>query len=469
VSLPDEPGRDGTVGFLLPESPVPSLEAYLAAGGGEGLERARTIGPERTIEELSLARLRGRGGAGFPTSTKWRSVLQGGSGERYAVCNAAEGEPGTFKDRALLRADPYPVIEGLLIAAATVGAVEAFVALKASFTRERERVEAAIAEFAEVGMIEGLRVTVVSGPEEYLFGEEKALLEVIEGNEPLPRWLPPYQHGLFVTAPQLGWAAHEPEQGQPASGAANPTLVNNAETLADVAYIVARGPEWFRSMGTAESPGTVLCTVTGDVQRAGVFEVAMGTPLRHVIDLAGGPPSGRSVRAVFSGVSTAVLTGGQIDTPLTYEALRGVGAGLGSAGFLVYDDTACLLAVAQMVSRFLFVESCGQCPPCKLGTGAITEALDRIAAGGPDDDLGRIAERLRTVTDASRCYLPAQEQAVIASILRAFPEDVADHLEGTCNRRHDPVIPKLVDLAADGTVTYDPDQPRKQPDWTYAV
>jgi NADH-quinone oxidoreductase subunit F len=146
--------------------------------------------------------------------------------------------------------------------------------------------------------------------------------------------------------------------------------------------------------------------------------------------------------------------------------MSAVGSGLGSAGFIVYDDTACLLAVAQMFSRFLFVESCGQCPPCKLGTGAITDALDRLAGGGTEQDLGVISERLRIVTDASRCYLPAEEKALIASILRSFPDDIADHLEGQCRRRHDIVIPKIVDIT-NGTVAYDLDQCRKRPDWTY--
>ena len=318
-------------GFLSADAPVESLDAYFALGGGEGLELARTLGPARTIEQLSLAGLRGRGGAGFPTAAKWRSVASGGPGDRYVVCNAAEGEPGTFKDRTLLRANPYQVIEGLLIAANAVGAREAFVGLKASFGPERERVEVAIAEFAEVGMLEDVRLQVVLGPEEYLFGEEKALLEVIEGNEPLPRWLPPYLHGLFVTAPQMGWAAHEPERGQSPSTTANPTLVNNAETLANVTHILARGPEWFRTMGTPDSPGTVVCTVTGDVGHPGVFEVEMGTPLRLVLDRAGGASSGRSIRAVFPGVSNAVLTADQLDTPLSYEAMmrRRIGSGIG--------------------------------------------------------------------------------------------------------------------------------------------
>jgi NADH-quinone oxidoreductase subunit F len=453
-------------GFLLAPTPVSSLDEYFASGGGEGLELARSLGSTATIEQISQSGLRGRGGAGFPTAAKWRSVRDGGPGDRYVVCNAAEGEPGTFKDRALLRANPYQMIEGLLIAALAMEAREAFVGVKASFGPERQRIETAIAEFAEADMLEGIKVQVVAGPEEYLFGEEKALLEVIEGNEPLPRWLPPYLHGLFVTAPQMGWAAHEPESGQPPSTTANPTLVNNVETLANVTHIIARGPDWFRTMGTTDSPGTIVCTVTGDVGHPGVFEVDMGTPLADVIASAGGPAVGRHVRAVFCGVSNPVLTGDQLETPLTYEAMSAVGSGLGSAGFIVYDDTACLLAVAQMFSRFLFVESCGQCPPCKLGTGAITDALDRLAGGGTEQELGVISERLRIVTDASRCYLPAEEKALIASILRSFPDDIADHLEGQCRRRHDIVIPKIVDIT-NGTVAYDLDQCRKRPDWTY--
>ncbi len=383
------------------------------------------------------------------------------------VCNAAEGEPGTFKDRWLLRTNPYQVLEGLLIAAVALGARTAFIALKASFRRELARVEQAIAEFREADMLEGIEIRVVLGPEEYLFGEEKALLEVIEGNEPLPRWLPPYLHGLFVTAPQMGWSAHEPEPGHVASSDTNPTLVNNVETLANVTHIVARGPDWFRTMGTPESPGTVLCTVIGGCPGSDGGRGRDGDPAgRRPRTTRVVQPAGRSVRAVFSGVSNAVLTGEQLATPVSYEAMVAAGSGLGSAGFIVYDDTACLLQVARILSRFLYVESCGQCPPCKLGTGAITDALDRLGAEGTMRDLAVIQERLPIVTDGSRCYLPAEEQAVVSSILRTFPDDIADHLEGRCPRRHDLPTPKIVDIA-DGVVTYDARLADKNPDWTY--
>jgi NADH:ubiquinone oxidoreductase subunit F (NADH-binding) len=453
---------------LLPETPLGSLAEYLDAGGGAGLVGARHIGPPETIAEIDAAGLRGRGGAGFPAAVKWRSVAAGGPGARYAVANGAEGEPGTFKDRSLMRSNPYAVLEGLLISAEAVGARHAFIALKASFEPELTAIRRALAEIDEAGWLAGIDLTVVTGPEEYLFGEEKALLEVIEGNEPLPRWLPPYLHGLFATAPQLGWQAHDPDAADPGGHSANPTLVNNAETLAQCAWILAHGADAFRGVGTTASPGTLLCTITGDVVRPGVLEVAMGTPLRTVLDACGGPEPGRQIKAVLPGVANAVLGADLLDTPLSYEAMEAVGSGLGAGGFIVYDDRTCMVEVAAVLSRFLYVESCGQCPPCKLGTGDITAALDRIRTGaGTDADLGRIEERLRIVTDSNRCYLPVQEQIVVSSILRCFPDDVAAHLEAGCpSPRPQLPTPKITDLV-DGAVTYDPRQDRKRPDWTY--
>jgi NADH-quinone oxidoreductase subunit F len=457
-----------TASRLLAGDPVTSLENHLAHGGGFGLRRSLEIGSDATIDELVAAGVRGRGGAGFPAAVKWRSVQKGGGRHRYVVCNAAEGEPGTFKDRALLRHNPYLVLEGLLVAGHTVGAIEAFIALKASFVPQLARVRAAIAEIEAAGWCGDLKITVVEGPEEYLFGEEKALLEVIEGNEPLPRWLPPYMHGLYATAPQLGWESSEPESGHRPGDESNPTLVNNAETLAQTAWVLSHGAEAFRSIGTDESPGTVICTVVGDVTRPGVVEVAMGSPLRQVLAHRGGPAPDRQVKAVFPGVANAVITAEQLDTPVTHEHLGAIGSGLGSAGFIVYDDTACMVEVAAAFSRFLWVESCGQCPPCKLGSGNITAALERIRVGsGVDADLDVIQRSLAFVADGNRCYLPVQERTLVASILRSFPEDVSAHLEGRCpSQRSEITVPKIIDLA-DDVVTYDERQARKQPDWTY--
>lgn len=295
------------------------------------------------------------------------------------------------------------------------------------------------------------------------------MLEVIEGKPPLPRWFPPYEHGLFAASPQEGWEAG-PHGSVRRTDEPNPTLVNNVETLANVPHILAHGPEWFRSMGTAESPGNVVATVVGDVVAPGVGEVELGTPLSEVIDaVGGGVAEGRSVKAVFSGVANPVIPADALDTPLSYEGFAAAGSGMGAAGFAVYDDTACMVAAAARFSRFLYVESCGQCPPCKIGGGEITERLERIEAGrGDDGDIGEIHLWLERVTDGSRCYLASEEQRVVSSVLRAFPEDFADHLDGHgCPRPGVRPLPKLIDLGA-GEAVYDADQWRKQPDWTFA-
>jgi NADH-quinone oxidoreductase subunit F len=459
---------------LLPDEPLTSLDDYVDHWeGGQGLLRCRELGPDGVVAAVRAAGVRGRGGAGFPTGTKWASVRAGGpeAGSRYVVANGAEGEPGTFKDRLLMRRNPYQVIEGLLIAAAAVGAEHAFVAVKASFEPEIAALGRAITEMGDAGLLDALPVDIVTGPDEYLFGEEKGLLEVVEGEDPLPRLFPPYLYGLFTTAPQVGWSAGvdvAPEAGAPSGS--NPTLVNNVETLANVVPILGRGADWYRTLGTDDSPGVALCTVVGDTQRAGVAEIELGIPLRAAIEtIGGGPQPGREIKAVLSGVANPVLTADQLDTPVSYEAMEAAGSGLGAVGFIVYDDSADMVAVARSISRFLYVESCGQCPACKFGTGEITAYLDRVLAGsGTEHDVEVISARLDTVTDANRCFLGAQEQRVIGSLLGAFPEEFVAYLQGRVEAPVETVlVPKLVDLR-DGVAVYDERQARKQPDWTYS-
>jgi NADH-quinone oxidoreductase subunit F len=455
-------------GVLLDGDPVGSLDEYRARGGGQAFAAAVQVGEDAVVDEITASGLRGRGGGGFPTGRKWTGMREAGPGRRFAVCNAAEGEPGTFKDRALLRHDPYRVLEGLAIASFAVGAEAAYVATKARYEREAERLAAAIAEVEAAGLFADLPITLVLGPDEYLFGEEKALLEVIEGHDPLPRLLPPYEHGLFATDIQTGWQSVDEPTRRGARGQPNPTLVNNVETLAHVPRILREGGDWFRSMGTAESPGTTVATVVGDVIAPYAGEVELGTPLWDLIAEAGGLAPGRKVQAVFSGVANAVITAEHLDSPVSYEGLAAIGSGLGSAGFIVYDDAACMVEVARELSRFLYVESCGQCRSCKFGTGDITRTLDVIAAGeGTERDVEVIGARLRSVTDQTRCYLAAEEQILISSILRSFPEEFALHLEGRCSVEPRTIlVPKLLDVV-DGTATYDTRHARKQPDWTY--
>ena len=452
--------------MLLHADPVRTLSDYKTDGGGDGYAIAQRFGRDGTIDELVTSGLRGRGGGGFSTGQKWAGIRDAGPGRRFVVANGAEGEPGTFKDRALLRHNPYQVLEGLAVAALVLGAEGAYIATKASYQREAERLSAAIDEMKADGSFGQIPVTLVLGPDEYLFGEEKALLEVIEGRDPLPRLLPPYQHGLFATDIQTGWESVAGERDEPA--APNPTLVNNVETLAHVPDILRNGATWFRSRGTPDSPGTTIATIVGDVRHPFVAEVDLGTPLSVLIDRAGGAQPGRTLQACFSGVANGVITADQFDVPVAYETLAAIGSGLGSAGFVFYDDSACMVEVARALSRFLYVESCGQCRSCKFGCSEITTALTSLADGsGEERDIGVIGARLRSVTDQVRCYLATEEQVLISSMLERFPEEFALHLEGRCSvaPRH-VTVPKIVDLD-DGTVTYDQRYDAKQPDWTY--
>jgi len=413
--------------WLLPKTPFTSFAEYRNAGGGEALNLARERGNDWVLDTLERSGLRGRGGAGFPIARKWRSILDGGPrlGDRYAVANGAEGEPGTFKDRPLLRANPYQVIEGLAVACHVVGAREAFIGVKSSFTPEIEALERALKEMAAAGALCDAPITLIGGPEDYLFGEETGLLEVIEGNDALPRWLPPYLHGLFATTPQEGWSATSHQIEDADRVGSNPTLANNVETLANVPLILRNGVDWYRGIGTAETPGSMICTVVGDVEHPGYAEIEPGAPLREVIEqIGGGVRGGRQVKAVLSGVANPVIT--DVDTPVSYVGMRAHGSGLGAAGFIVYDETRSMLSVARMVSNFLYVESCGQCRSCKFGCGEITRRLDHIAGtGGTETDFEVIRERLRTVTDQTRCFLAEQEQRVISSLLVTFPADFA--------------------------------------------
>jgi NADH:ubiquinone oxidoreductase subunit F (NADH-binding) len=439
---------------LLPAEPLADLDAYLATDvGGLGLARAVELGPDATIDVVRRAGLRGRGGGGFPTGRKWAGVAAAGPGRHFVVCNAAEGEPSTFKDRALLRANPYQMLEGLLVGALAVGADAVYVALKASFERELARVTDAAAEMQDAGICADCEITVVAGPDDYLYGEEKAMLEVIEGRAPLPRLFPPYEHGLFATDIVTGW---EPGAGRASSraGAANPTLVNNVETLSNVPHVLARGAEWFRSRGTESSPGTLVCTVVGDVVAPDVGEVELGTPLGAVIDAVGsGPMPGRTIKAVLPGVAAPIVT--DLGVPVSYEGFEAAGSAMGAGGYQVVDDTACMVRVALETSRFLATESCGQCPPCKLGSTAITDHLERIERGtGTTADVDAIGHWLGRVSDGNRCYLAVQERLVVGSIVETFPEEFDEHLvHAHCPRPRPMPVPRLRDLEH-GVATY---------------
>ena len=441
---------------VLYPSPIISLEDYVTRGGGKGLKAASRMGPAAVIERVLESGLRGRGGAGFPTGRKWETVAQNRSPAMPSavIVNAAEGEPGTFKDRTILRRNPYVVLEGALVAARAIGADLVLFGMKRSFEGEIERVRAAIEEAEQTGWTEGLELAIFEGPDEYLYGEESALLETIDGRWPFPRVVPTFRRGLETELPPDVPAA--------------PALVNNTETLANVARIVARGPAWFRTVGTAQSPGTMVCTVTGNTRRHGVGEVRMGTPLGKVIEaVGGGPPPGRRIKAVMSGVANGIIPGSRLDTPVSYEGLAAIGSGLGSGAFIVFDDAADMTAVAAGVARFLAVESCGQCSPCKLDGITLADRLAKLSrAEGREHDYGVVRRRLGTVADRSRCFLATQQQAVIGSILEHFPDDLAAHVDGGAERGEPELVAELLDIRG-GRAYLDERHLAKQPDWSY--
>jgi NADH-quinone oxidoreductase subunit F len=464
---------------LFPE-PITTLDEYLARGGGAGLEAALGRDPDSVISEVRASGLRGRGGAGFPTGVKWRTVRDYHAPDfpSTVVVNGAEGEPGTFKDRTILRVSPYPVIEGALIAARAVGADEIVFGLKKSFRPECARLQAAIDEVIAAGWTTGIRLAIFQGPNEYLYGEETALLETIDGRYPFPRITPPFRRGdreVVETAADVGTrsglSAHVEMAGPTGETDVPPTLVDNVETLANIPRIVARGATWFRTEGTEQSPGTIVCTVTGHVQREGVGEIIMGTPLGEVIDeISGGARPGHRIKAVMPGVSSGLIPGDRLDVPVSYEGMAAIGSGLGSAGFMVFDDTVDMTAVAAGASRFLAVESCGQCTPCKLDGLALSDLLDRLCrSDASKEDLAQIRSLTGTVGDRARCSLGTQHQTVIGSLLELFPADLEAHVaRGGSEAR--PVVPVLIaelaDIKGDEAV-FDARHLQKQPDWTY--
>jgi NADH:ubiquinone oxidoreductase subunit F (NADH-binding) len=376
------------------------------------------------------------------------------------VVNAAEGEPGTFKDRTLLRANPFAVLEGAAIAARTVSADRIVIAVKKTFEREARRLEAAIAETREAGWFERCEIDVFRGPSEYLYGEETALLEAIDGRPPFPRIQPPYRYGVEEVSRDRSGEPAQVVMAERGGDEAPPTLVNNAETMANVPGILAHGPDWFRDFGTDASPGTIICTVTGRTARHGVAELPMGTPLADAIDEIGrGARAGHELVAALSGVANAIVTADHFDTPLSYEAMQAIGSGLGSCGFIVFDDTTDMVGLAHGVARFLAVESCGQCTPCKQDGLALRDLFDRLRRSEAEpDDLDEIDDHLRTVADSARCFLATQQQVVLGSIRPYVDHGVHLHV--------DELIAPIVDIV-DGVAQLDETQRAKQPDWTY--
>jgi bidirectional [NiFe] hydrogenase diaphorase subunit len=388
------------------------IEEYAAVGGYEALARAVTeLEPAAVIEEIRKSGLRGRGGAGYPTGLKWGIVRKAPSDQKYVVCNADEGDPGAFMDRSVLEGDPHRVLEGMAIAGYSVGASQGYIYVRAEYPLAIERLKLAIKQAERLGLLGNrifdsqfnFRIDLRIGAGAFVCGEETALIRSIEGRRGRPRPRPPYpsERGL--------WGM--------------PTVINNVETFANIAPIVARGSAWFAGIGTPKSTGTKVFALAGRIRNTGLIEVPMGIPLRKIIfDIGGGTPEGTEFKAAQTGgPSGGCIPAEHLDLPVDYESLSTVGSIMGSGGLIVMDSTSNMVDVARYFMEFSMDESCGKCIPCRVGTVQIHGLLDRIARGeGTADDLALLEELCVMVKETSLCGLGQSAPNPVLSTLRFF-------------------------------------------------
>ena len=390
-----------------------TLASYRERGGYQAWERVlRNQTPrEEIIETIKSSGLRGRGGAGFPTGLKLSFMPRDGVGQKYIVCNSDESEPGTFKDRDILRFNPHQVIEGMALAGYAIGATVGFNYIRGEYYEPWQRFEAALAEAREAGLLgddlmeSGIAFELHSqrGAGAYICGEETALLESLEGKKGRPRFKPPFpaQVGAF----------------------GKPTTVNNTETLASIPPIVRNGPDWFAKIGVENSGGTKIYSVSGHVNRPGNYEVPMGIPFRDLLVLAGGVQEGRALKAVIPGGSSVPVVPADtiMECTMDYDGLAQAGSALGAGSVIVMDETTCMVEVLERISYFYFVESCGQCTPCREGTGWLYRMIKRIRSGaGTDEDLDRLKSVADRIEGRTICALGDAVAWPVQSFLKHF-------------------------------------------------
>ena len=381
-----------------------SLDDFYASGGWLGLAKAREIGAEGTIEMLVASGLRGRGGAGFPAGIKWRTVANAAVGQKYIVCNADEGDSGTFADRMVMEGDPFMLIEGMAIAGFAVGAGMGYVYIRSEYPHAIGKMEASIKLSAH--MIAPFVIEVRVGAGAYVCGEETSLLNSIEGKRGEVRAKPPLPalEGLF----------------------GKPTVVNNVLTLAAVPWILANGGDAYAAFGAGRSKGTMPIQLAGNVKYGGLYEVAFGITLGELVnDIGGGTASGRPVRCVqVGGPLGAYIPPLQFDLPFDYEAFAAADALIGHAGITVFDDTVNMAQMARFAMEFCAIESCGKCTPCRLGSTRGVETIDQIIAGkNVDANLALIADLSETMKFGSLCALGGFTPYPVMSAIKHFPED----------------------------------------------
>jgi NADH-quinone oxidoreductase subunit F len=403
----------------IDEPGLATLPVYEARGGYQSLRKALQMTPEEVLKQLEASNLRGRGGAGFAMGKKV-SFLPHGSIEKYLVCNADESEPGTFKDRELMQKNPHMLIEGLIVASYAAGATRSFIYIRGEYVQQADVLDAALREAREAGYVgedilgsgHSLSLVVHRGAGAYICGEETGLLDSLEGKRGNPRLKPPFpaNQGLY--------------QG--------PTLINNVETLSTVPSIVRMGGEEYAKLGTEQSTGTKLVSVSGHVQRPGNYEIELGIPSREIIyGLAGGPDEGRTVKCWFPGGSSApVLTADDLDVPYDFESLAKAGSMLGSGAIIVVDDTTPILDVALKTAKFYRHESCGKCTPCREGTNWTVHMLERIDRGEATPmDLQIMASVQEHIIGHCLCVLGDAMAMPIGSMIAKFKGEFEAHME----------------------------------------
>jgi len=394
------------------------IATYLASGGYQFARIALQKQPDEIIEMVKRSGLRGRGGAGFPAGVKW-GFMHKDATQKIVAVNTDEGEPGTFKDREIVERDPHSIIEGVLIAAYAVGASRAYVYIRGEFFLGVKRWIKAIADAYEHGFLGkdifgsgfDLDMSVHRGAGAYICGEETAMIESLEGKPGNPRLKPPYpaQTGLFGL----------------------PTLVHNIETLACIPHIIGRGPEWFASIGTEESKGPKIFSVSGHVNRPGNYELPLGISLNEIIyEYAGGIRGGHAIKAVVpGGASTPMLAADQIEVPMAFETLKAVGSELGTGAIIVMNETTCMVQAARRLSKFFAHESCGQCTPCRLGSTRLYEILDRIERGkGRKEDLDLLLDTTQGIDGITFCPMGAALVNPARSALKHFRSEFEFHI-----------------------------------------
>ncbi|MDH5300440.1 MAG: NADH-quinone oxidoreductase subunit NuoF [Gammaproteobacteria bacterium] len=403
-----------------------TLQTYQSTGGYEAWKKIlrEKTSAEDIINEVKTSVIRGRGGAGFPTGLKWSFMPRNASGQKYIVCNSDEGEPGTFKDRDILRYNPHALVEGMAIAGYTIGATRGYNYIRGEFWEPYERFQQAIEDARAAGLLgknimgSGIDfdLEVHLGGGAYVCGEETALIESIEGKKGQPRFKPPFpaSYGLY----------------------GRPTTINNTETLSSIPYIMRNGGQWFADLGVPGSGGTKLFSVSGHVNKPGNYEVGMGTPFSELLEMAGGVRGGRKLKAVIPGGSSTPVVPGHImmQTKMDYDSIGKSGSMLGAGSVIVMDDTTCMVKVLARIAHFYFEESCGQCTPCREGTGWLARVVHRIEHGhGRPEDLDLLMDVSAKIEGHTICALGDAAAMPVASFIKHFREEFEYHIQhGKC-------------------------------------